>query len=157
MSQLFFINWDLNGVKRRLDIVINVRLMWNGRRVVIGVPWLGHCGGRCLFPLRSMANLWRHFHSTHSLLPHFRRLRLLPVSLSLSLLHFCFFNFNYFISLFCRRFVGAVFGPKCTDAVLSVEYYCCDRPNPLLQVLYYFHRSSFCFDSLLQFVLSILM
>ncbi|KAG5084379.1 hypothetical protein AAZX31_19G225000 [Glycine max] len=39
--------------------------------------------------------------------------------------------YDYFL-----RFVGAVFGPKCTDAVLSVEYYCCDRPNPLLQIIY---------------------
>ncbi|KAG4913966.1 hypothetical protein JHK86_054399 [Glycine max] len=45
-------------------------------------------------------------------------------------------SLSLFLSLFCRRFVGAVFGPKCTDAVLSVEYYCCDRPNPLLQIIY---------------------
>ena len=57
----------------------------NGGRMVIGVPWFGHCGGRCFFPLWSMANLRRHFHSTHTLLSHFRRLRLLLVSLSFSL------------------------------------------------------------------------
>ncbi|ESW19089.1 hypothetical protein PHAVU_006G096000 [Phaseolus vulgaris] len=39
--------------------------------------------------------------------------------------------YDYFL-----RFVGAVFGHKCTDAILSVEYYCCDRPNPLLQIIY---------------------
>ncbi|KAK7284309.1 hypothetical protein RJT34_19054 [Clitoria ternatea] len=39
--------------------------------------------------------------------------------------------YDYFL-----RFVGAVFGSKCTNAILSVEYYCCDRPNPLLQILY---------------------
>ncbi|KEH24538.1 DHHC-type zinc finger protein [Medicago truncatula] len=39
--------------------------------------------------------------------------------------------YDYFL-----RFVGAVFGSKCTNAVLSVEYYCCDRPNPLLQIIY---------------------
>ncbi|XP_058738607.1 probable protein S-acyltransferase 17 isoform X1 [Vicia villosa] len=47
---------------------------------------------------------------------------------------------NYFLTFgaydYFLRFVGAVFGSKCTDAVLSVEYYCCDRPNPLLQIIY---------------------
>jgi len=121
----------------------------NGRRVVVGVPWFGHCGGRCFFPLRSMANLRRHFHPTHTLFSHFRRLRLLSVTISLSNSFFASFNFNCFIShsLFCRRFVGAVFGHKCMDAVLSVEYYCCDRPNPLLQVLLLFSISIHFFDS----------
>ncbi|XP_014518793.1 probable protein S-acyltransferase 17 isoform X2 [Vigna radiata var. radiata] len=46
--------------------------------------------------------------------------------------HFLTFGaYDYFL-----RFVGAVFGHKCMDAVLSVEYYCCDRPNPLLQIVY---------------------
>ncbi|KAK7397254.1 hypothetical protein VNO78_18421 [Psophocarpus tetragonolobus] len=46
--------------------------------------------------------------------------------------HFLTFGaYDYFL-----RFVAAVFGSKCTDAVLSVEYYCCDRPNPLLQIIY---------------------
>ncbi|XP_028780831.1 probable protein S-acyltransferase 17 [Neltuma alba] len=40
--------------------------------------------------------------------------------------------YDYFL-----RFVGAVFGSKCSNAVLSVEYYCCDRPNPILQILYF--------------------
>ncbi|XP_054804998.1 probable protein S-acyltransferase 17 [Prosopis cineraria] len=40
--------------------------------------------------------------------------------------------YDYFL-----RFVGAIFGSKCSDAVLSVEYYCCDRPNPILQILYF--------------------
>lgn len=35
-----------------------------------------------------------------------------------------------------RRFVGAVFGQKGSDALFCVEYYCCDRPNPTLQVIY---------------------
>ncbi|KAI4301857.1 hypothetical protein L6164_035095 [Bauhinia variegata] len=39
--------------------------------------------------------------------------------------------YDYFL-----RFVGAAFGSKCTNAVLSVEYYCCDRPNPILQIIY---------------------
>ncbi|KAJ7978037.1 S-acyltransferase [Quillaja saponaria] len=39
--------------------------------------------------------------------------------------------YDYFL-----RFVEAVFGPKCTNAVLSVEYFCCDRPNPILQIIY---------------------
>lgn len=116
----------------------------NGRRVVVGLPWFGHCGGRCFFPLRSMANFRRHFHPTHTPFSHFRCLRLFPVTLSFSQISFfASFNFNGFIyhSLYCRRFVGAVFGHKCMDAVLSVEYYCCDRPNPLLQVLLFFSIS----------------
>ncbi|KAA8536920.1 hypothetical protein F0562_029398 [Nyssa sinensis] len=47
---------------------------------------------------------------------------------------------NYFITFgaydYFRRFVGVVFGSKGTNAVLSVEYYFCDRPNPTLQVIY---------------------
>lgn len=39
-----------------------------------------------------------------------------------------------FFSRFDRRFVGALFGSKGTNAILSVEYFCCDRPNPILQV-----------------------
>ncbi|XP_028770742.1 probable protein S-acyltransferase 17 isoform X2 [Neltuma alba] len=39
--------------------------------------------------------------------------------------------YDYFL-----RFVRAVFCSKCTDAILSVEYYCCNRPNPILQILY---------------------
>lgn len=27
-----------------------------------------------------------------------------------------------------------MFGSKGTDVILSVEYFCCDRPNPILQV-----------------------
>ena len=33
-----------------------------------------------------------------------------------------------------RRFVGAVFGQRGSNALFCVEYYCCDRPNPILQV-----------------------
>ncbi|KAM7490296.1 hypothetical protein LguiA_033217 [Lonicera macranthoides] len=29
--------------------------------------------------------------------------------------------------------IGVVFGSKGTAAILSVEYYCCDRPNPIIQ------------------------
>ncbi|KAI5676043.1 hypothetical protein M9H77_06993 [Catharanthus roseus] len=35
-----------------------------------------------------------------------------------------------------RRFVDYVFGPKGTGALATVEYYCCDRPNPTLQIIY---------------------
>ncbi|KAL1350588.1 hypothetical protein HN51_014625 [Arachis hypogaea] len=46
--------------------------------------------------------------------------------------YFLTFGFyDYFL-----RFVGAVFGAKGADAVLSVENFCCDRPNPLLQIIY---------------------
>ncbi|GAY58767.1 hypothetical protein CUMW_189430 [Citrus unshiu] len=67
--------------------------------------------------LRAMADLRRHSNSTHPLFPHFWRLRLLPV-LSFAPTH---------------RFVGFVFGEKAINAILSVEYFCCDRPNPVLQ------------------------
>ncbi|XP_057952296.1 probable protein S-acyltransferase 17 [Malania oleifera] len=39
--------------------------------------------------------------------------------------------YDYFL-----RFIGVIFGTKGTNAILSVEYYCCDRPNPILQVIY---------------------
>lgn len=39
--------------------------------------------------------------------------------------------YDYFL-----RFVGALCGSKGTNAILSVEYYCCDRPNPILQFIY---------------------
>ncbi|GKV08898.1 hypothetical protein SLEP1_g20469 [Rubroshorea leprosula] len=39
--------------------------------------------------------------------------------------------YQYFL-----RFVGAVFGNRGTNAVLFVEYFCCDRPNPILQFIY---------------------
>lgn len=34
------------------------------------------------------------------------------------------------------RFVGYIFGSKGTNAILAVESFCCDRPNPILQVIY---------------------
>ncbi|KAE8720914.1 DHHC-type zinc finger family protein isoform 2 [Hibiscus syriacus] len=34
------------------------------------------------------------------------------------------------------KFIGAVFGDRGTNSVLSVEYYCCDRANPILQIIY---------------------
>ncbi|EOY11248.1 DHHC-type zinc finger family protein isoform 1 [Theobroma cacao] len=39
--------------------------------------------------------------------------------------------YQYFL-----KFMGAVFGDKGTNLILSVEYYCCDRPNPVLQIIY---------------------
>ncbi|KAJ0014462.1 hypothetical protein Pint_19925 [Pistacia integerrima] len=39
--------------------------------------------------------------------------------------------YDYFL-----RFVGFVCGEKGTNAILSVEYFCCDRPNPILQIIY---------------------
>ncbi|GAV63236.1 zf-DHHC domain-containing protein [Cephalotus follicularis] len=39
--------------------------------------------------------------------------------------------YDYFL-----RFVGAVFGLKATNAILSLESFCCDRPNPILQIIY---------------------
>ncbi|KAJ9180178.1 hypothetical protein P3X46_008455 [Hevea brasiliensis] len=39
--------------------------------------------------------------------------------------------YEYFL-----RFIGTVFGSKGTNFILSIEHFCCDRPNPTLQVLY---------------------
>uniref|UniRef100_A0A803PU68 S-acyltransferase n=1 Tax=Cannabis sativa TaxID=3483 RepID=A0A803PU68_CANSA len=39
--------------------------------------------------------------------------------------------YDYFL-----RFIGFVFGTKGTNAILSIEQFCCDRPNPILQVIY---------------------
>ncbi|XP_076948467.1 putative protein S-acyltransferase 17 [Bidens hawaiensis] len=39
--------------------------------------------------------------------------------------------FDYF-----RRFVEFVFGSRGTNALYVTQYYCCDRPNPILQALY---------------------
>lgn len=113
-----------------------------------GVPWHGHAAGVDLFPLRPVANLPGNFHPAHPPIPHLRSLRLFPVTLH-ALPFSLFFHSSLYLlvgassSLFiqvnsccCRRFVGVVFGSKGTDAILSVEYYCCDRPNPILQVSY---------------------
>ncbi|PKU85044.1 probable protein S-acyltransferase 17 [Dendrobium catenatum] len=39
--------------------------------------------------------------------------------------------YDYFL-----RFVAIVFGSKVRNSFLRIEYYCCDRPNPVLQLLY---------------------
>ncbi|CAN1348030.1 Probable protein S-acyltransferase 17 [Linum perenne] len=51
-----------------------------------------------------------------------------------------------------QRAVGAVCGSRGTDFVYSVEFFCCDRPNPILQILYlaiiggiYYMIASSCF------------
>ncbi|KAI0530797.1 hypothetical protein KFK09_000345 [Dendrobium nobile] len=43
--------------------------------------------------------------------------------------------YDYFL-----RFVAIVFGSKVRNSFLRIEYYCCDRPNPVLQVLVYFYQ-----------------
>ncbi|PSS24895.1 Protein like [Actinidia chinensis var. chinensis] len=49
-------------------------------------------------------------------------------------------SINYFITFsaydYFKRFVEVVFGSRGTDAILFVEYFCCDRPNPILQIIY---------------------
>ncbi|XP_019440525.1 PREDICTED: probable protein S-acyltransferase 17 [Lupinus angustifolius] len=49
-------------------------------------------------------------------------------------------RFHFFLTFgaydYFLRFVGSVLGSKSKDVVLSIEYYCCDRPNPLLQIIY---------------------
>ncbi|RWR76597.1 S-acyltransferase 17 [Cinnamomum micranthum f. kanehirae] len=48
---------------------------------------------------------------------------------------------HYFITVgaydYFLRFVGIVFGSRGRNAILSVEQYCCDRPNPTLQIIYF--------------------
>ncbi|KAL6989604.1 putative protein S-acyltransferase 17 [Sarracenia purpurea var. burkii] len=34
------------------------------------------------------------------------------------------------------RIIGTVFGSRGSAALRSFEYYCCDRPNPILQIIY---------------------
>ncbi|PAN49551.1 hypothetical protein PAHAL_9G455600 [Panicum hallii] len=49
-------------------------------------------------------------------------------------------NINHFLTFgayhYLLRFVQAVCGNGAKDLVLGVEQYCCDRPNPILQVFY---------------------
>ncbi|OVA04389.1 zinc finger protein [Macleaya cordata] len=71
-----------------------------------GVPWMHHTSGRGFVPLRAMANFSGDFHRTNPLLPY------------------------------SRRFMVLIFGSKGKDAILSVESFCCDRPNPILQIIY---------------------
>lgn len=39
--------------------------------------------------------------------------------------------YDYFL-----RFVAIIFGPRARTFFLRIEYFCCDRPNPVLQLLY---------------------
>lgn len=48
-------------------------------------------------------------------------------------IHF-FFTFGAYECF--GRLVDYVFGPKGTGALATVEHYCCDRPNPTLQIIY---------------------
>lgn len=52
--------------------------------------------------------------------------------------HFVVLWFKLICNYWCcrRRFIHFVCGSRGTDALLSVEYYCCDRPNPIIQVLF---------------------
>ncbi|XP_059440410.1 probable protein S-acyltransferase 17 isoform X1 [Corylus avellana] len=71
--------------------------------------------------------------------------------------HFLTFGaYDYFL-----RFVGTLCGSKATDAILSMEYFCCDRPNPILQFIYlmmiggiYYFISKFCFNYIPGYYLS---
>ncbi|VVB15278.1 unnamed protein product [Arabis nemorensis] len=98
--------------------------VWNnGGRMGFGVSRDGDVNGGRLLPLWPMAYLQRHTYSMDSLLTHFWRLRLLPVLIPLAI------NLSV-------RVVGFVFGSKGTGMILLVEYFCCQRPNPLLQIIY---------------------
>lgn len=117
------------------------------------MPRTGHTASGGLLPLWSMAYLPGHSHRTPPLLPHLRRLRLLRVRLSSLDSSFPFYSFVqmlcrlmsdsfsllfdvlvFYLEFFVRRFIGAVFGSKGTHFVFSIEHFCCDRPNPTLQV-----------------------
>ncbi|XP_008246544.1 PREDICTED: probable protein S-acyltransferase 17 isoform X1 [Prunus mume] len=50
--------------------------------------------------------------------------------------HFLTFGAYDYFQFSNQRFVGFVFGAKGTNAISSVEYFCCDRPNPILQIIY---------------------
>ncbi|PRQ42050.1 putative protein S-acyltransferase [Rosa chinensis] len=84
----------------------------------MGVQWLLVCHGlvTLLVLVSFLCGQWPIFDGT-------------PIQRINHFLHFgiC----DYF-----QRFVGFVFGAKGTNAIQSVEYFCCDRPNPILQVLY---------------------
>ncbi|KAG0498462.1 hypothetical protein HPP92_003153 [Vanilla planifolia] len=47
---------------------------------------------------------------------------------------------HYFITFgaydYFLRFVAVVFGARVKNSILRIEYYCCDRPNPILQLLF---------------------
>ncbi|KAK6911485.1 Palmitoyltransferase, DHHC domain [Dillenia turbinata] len=47
---------------------------------------------------------------------------------------------HYFITFgaydYFLRFVGVICGSRGTDAILCVEDYCCNRPNPIMQFIY---------------------
>lgn len=119
----------------------------NGSTVGSGLPRAAYIASVGLLPLRPVAHLPGHPHPTHPPIHHIRRLRLFPVrQISLFFSRPPYLPFFFFLDLirflivfivfffFPRRFVGVVFGTKGTDAILSVEYFCCDRPNPILQV-----------------------
>lgn len=132
------------GLRRRKLWTIGGRE--NGGTVASGVSRDDDVNSGRLLPLRSMANFQRHTFSMDSSLPHFRRLRLLPVLLINPSIappfNLCSVQLGFLWSCalwcVCRRFVGVVFGSKGTDVILSVEYFCCDRPNPILQVSFFF-------------------
>lgn len=113
----------------------------DGCAVDSGMPRPADAVSSRILSVRALAYLSGDFRRTHPQLSHLRRLRLLPVLLSFVLsrslppaVHFYLRPNSFFFSRFDRRFVGALFGSKGTNAILSVEYFCCDRPNPILQV-----------------------
>lgn len=118
----------------------------DGRAVGSGVPRLGDAVSGDIVSVWAVAYLSGDFRRTHTPLPHLRRLRLLAVLPpspfpSLTPLRHSSSRFDSvrrpnFVLFVCfyRRFVGTLCGSKATDAILSMEYFCCDRPNPILQV-----------------------
>lgn len=118
----------------------------NGGTVDSVVPWLSDTACSSLLPLWPMAHLEgtpiqriNHF-LTFGAYDYFQfSNQYLSLSLFQSLIFLLvlvLLRFN--LLLFCRRFVGFVFGAKGTNAISSVEYFCCDRPNPILQVSFFF-------------------
>lgn len=116
--------------------------MSDGRAVGSGVPRPGDAVSGDIVSVWAVAYLSGDFRRTHPLLPHLWCLRLLTV-LPPHPIHLCHSSSRFdsvrrpdfvLFVCFCRRFVGALCGSKGTNAILSVEYFCCDRPNPILQV-----------------------
>ena len=128
---------SLSLSKKKSHFSLSLR---DGSAVGSGVSWPGDSLSRDIISVWAVAYLSGDFHRTHPLLPYLRRLRLLSV-FSLSYKQFdsiiqCYVSIYLLIYCFgfWRRFVGAVFGSKGTNVILCVENFCCDRPNPILQV-----------------------
>ncbi|GAB4835880.1 hypothetical protein Ancab_000798 [Ancistrocladus abbreviatus] len=109
----------------------------NGGQVASGVLRLHHAVSVGIIPMRALTNFSGHIYRTQALLLHLRPLRLSPVVLPLSLRFIAFWCVHWNWLFICdKKFTEYVSGSWWTNAILSAEYYCCYRPNPILQILY---------------------